>query len=126
MDNYKDLEQVYLNSDKSEKGILLPAVLSLIILTKKYYSSNKNLHYFTEDVLNTNYKEYLFKSRTLLLSRVIKDHYLDENARNETIEYISIFFNGIYSKKNDIQTKDKKKNIQKKIIDDWRRIIDSQ
>ncbi|MDY0404161.1 hypothetical protein P5G51_000945 [Virgibacillus sp. 179-BFC.A HS] len=49
------------------------AVLSEIVLDKVHFKRNKDLKVFTNDVLLTNYKDYLFDSRPTLYARIVKD-----------------------------------------------------
>lgn len=125
MNEHEKLVQNYLNSDDSNRRNLLPSVLAVIVMTKIYYHSNKELYYFTENVLGANYKEYLFKSRTLLLSRIIKDYYLNEKNASESIKNIVIFLNKNISKDSDTKVINQRKKKQKEVIDGWRKVIDS-
>lgn len=111
----------YKRKNFTDKFFTIPAVLSVIIFTKEFYSSNDELRGFTEDFLNKEYKDYLFKSRTLLYSRVIKDFYINNNNPDSLVHSIDNFI----SKETQIKTKEKGKDSQKDIIDKWRKVIDS-
>ena len=111
----------YKRKNFTDKFFTIPAVLSVIIFTKEFYSSNDELRGFTEDFLNKEYKDYLFKSRTLLYSRVIKDFYINNNNPDSLVHSIDNFI----STETQIKTKEKGKDSQKDIIDKWRKVIDS-
>lgn len=100
------------------KTDLLPAVLAVIIFTKEFFKSNKELKKFTGICLQIEYKEYLFKSRTLLYSRVIKDFFLDENKKKFLRKQIDHFFDELAPE----QSTRNKKNEQD-VIEKWSKII---
>lgn len=107
--------QLQSNRNKSD---LLPAVLAIIIFTKEFFKSNKELRKFTKGWLRVEYKEYLFRSRTLLYSRVIKDFFLNENQKKFLRVQIDNFFDELAPE----QTTRNKKAGQD-IIEKWTKII---
>ena len=116
----------YTKQDADNKIYSTPAILSIIIFTKEFYSSNNELHNFTEKYLNKSYKDYLFKSRTLLYSRIIKDFYINSNDTNFLIKAIdSLLSEKNNKKKGDRKKKNNKKDSQINIINKWRRVIDN-
>ena len=72
--NHQKILLQFKNEKKHDRKLaLLPAVLSVIIFSKIFYNKNDDLELFTKDMLKAEYRPYLFKSRTLLYSRIIKD-----------------------------------------------------
>lgn len=104
-----------------EKNSLLPAVLAIIVFTKKYFKSNKELKKFTSNVLNIDYKNYLFLSRTALYARIVKDFYID-TERQEFLKTQLVTFIGRKSANINNHHK-KKKNSQNDVIAAWRKVI---
>ncbi|MGG1644311.1 hypothetical protein ACIFQM_24240 [Paenibacillus sp. NRS-1782] len=116
-------------------------LLSEIILEKKYFSHNKDLKHFTNEILTQDYKDYLFDSRPALYARLIKD------LRNSKLEDLDYFIKlektiqgfmiahpelnvGITSDDDDLKSvtkKTKSKNkTNPKVISDWRSVIESK
>lgn len=113
------------------------AVLSDIILDKVYFKRNKDLKHFTKDVLLESYNDYLFDSRPILYARIIKDLRVYSKENPELFlkleNNIQNFVFGKYEEKvvedKNLESNNKKskkhKTSNKKIIEDWRSIIDS-
>lgn len=115
------------------------AVLSEIVLDKVHFERNKDLKDFTNDVLLANYKDYLFDSRPILYARIVKDlrtyrvknpeHFL--RLEYNIQQFLSLKHNKELDKDTNGEGKDtdeKKRKHQegnKRIIDDWRSIIES-
>lgn len=121
--NNKDIIYKFNSSKKeSERLLLLPAVLSVIIFTKKFYENNPDLKNFTTDILNIEYREYLFKSRTALYARIIKDFYVNDTDLSVIIKKIAAL---TVTDKPKTTKKDsrQKSNSQQKIINEWRQVI---
>lgn len=104
-----------------EKNSLLPAVLAIIVFTKKYYKSNKELKKFTSNILKINYKNYLFLSRTALYARIVKDFYIDIE-KQEFLKTQLVAFVGKKSTSVSSHHK-KKKSSQNDVIAAWRKVI---
>ncbi|GAB9262225.1 hypothetical protein CANFE03_18860 [Ligilactobacillus animalis] len=105
-----------------EKNSLLPAVLAIIVFTKKYYKSNKELKKFTSNVLNINYKNYLFLSRTALYARIVKDFYIDIE-KQEFLKTQIVTFVGKKSTNTNNNRHKKKRTSQNDVIAAWRKVI---
>lgn len=88
MDRRRELD--ILNSKKysfNEKKLLFVGIVSNTIYDKSLFSNNKLLNEYvtlfeTSLSLDEPYKEYLYKSRTLLASRVVKDILKNENDKD--------------------------------------------
>lgn len=125
--------EIYKKQQFGNQILSIPTVLSIIVFSKEYYSHNDELRQFTENVLNINYKDYLFKSRTLLYSRIIKDFYINNQDVKSLVIKINDFIeresdNNNNRMKNHQITKisnSKKKDSQQDIIKKWRNVIDS-
>lgn len=137
------LEIKSIDSDEELTDALLflsVAVLSEIVLDKVHFERNKDLKDFTNDVLLANYKDYLFDSRPNLYARIVKDlrtyrvknpeHFL--RLENNIQQFLSLKHNKELDKdtneggkKNTNEKKRKHQEGNRKIIDDWRSIIES-
>lgn len=139
--DFLDLNVDELNEDEIEKLLFLSiGVLSEIILEQKYYSQNKELKSFTNDVLTQNYKDYLFDSRPTLYARIIKDLRKSKSNNLELFYKVEKSIQAFLaagpglgdSKPNNTKTKTNKNNNGKKtssnpkIISDWRNVIESE
>lgn len=137
--DFLELNVDELNEEEIEKLLFLSiGVLSEIILEQKYYSQNKELKKFTNEVLTQDYKDYLFESRPTLYARVIKDLRRSKINNLETFykieksiqDFLSADPNlGSNSSNPEAKSKNsngKKANSNPKIINDWRNIIESQ
>ncbi|MGE6833654.1 hypothetical protein ACQKGA_28280 [Priestia megaterium] len=120
--------------------ILSIAVLSEIILERIHFGKNKELKQFTTDVLLESYKDYLFDSRPTLYARIVKDlraykkdnreHFLQLEKNIQ--QFLAARYNEELEKINEEKEKStmigkdrKQKSSNKKVIDDWRSIIES-
>lgn len=61
------------SKDITEKRILLNGIISELLLAKTYAERNSELPLVTEKLLKTQFKEYVYKSRTLVISRTIRE-----------------------------------------------------
>lgn len=61
----------------SDINMMYPALLADIILNHNFIAKNSHLVPLVKALTNNDYKPYLFKSRTLLYSRVVKDMYIN-------------------------------------------------
>jgi hypothetical protein len=135
IDEFLELNVEELNEEDLDKLLFLSVgVLSEIILEKKYYSHNKDLKDFANEILTQDYKDYLFDARPALYARIIRD------LRKYKIENPEMFFNIEKSIQKFIagnpelnaqptkpkSSSEKKKKSNPKIISDWRSIIESE
>ena len=125
---------IYIKQKFDYQILSIPAILSIIVLTKEYYPHNNELRQFTKDVLNADYKDYLFKSRTLLYSRIIKDFYINNQDIKLLLKKVNAFIKENNGETNNRVKKDhqttkvsnsKKRASQQEIIKKWRDVIDS-
>lgn len=132
MEKYKHFMRLKLKPDNLNAALeLAPGVIADIIFTKNYYNRNKDLKEFTLKVLNKDYKDYLYKSRTLLYARIVKDLYREEDT-DLLLESLYNIQNFISNEKDvniedvkqstNIKVSHKKSNHQK-VINEWRSII---
>lgn len=127
MDSNKIIQR-FKYSDREYQESLIPTVLSVIVFTNYFFDTNKDLKIFTKDYLKKDYKEYLFKSRTLLYSRIVKDLYIRNPEPHATVVILVHFFktfNNINTKASP-KKKNKKRNSQQNIIHEWRRVINPE
>lgn len=119
------------NKNKHEILYILTGLLSNIILTKIIFNKNSDIRTFTNDYLQKSYKDYLFKSRPLLYSKMIKDAFkkdveVDElrHEAEDIIAFISSQLNVHIPLKNDSKNKIKKKSTYNSdTISEWREVI---
>ncbi|UAT31317.1 hypothetical protein K7T73_03525 [Bacillus badius] len=125
--------------NKDDLLFLSIPLLSKVIIEKEIFKKNHELKNFTAQVFTKEYGSYLYDSRPLLYSRLIKEliyyknedeHYffniqqnlmaflkdkiIDQSDENKVIEK---------NKKERKPSKNNKGN--KKVIDDWRSVIES-
>ncbi|MGG4042136.1 hypothetical protein [Bacillus smithii] len=111
----------------------LTGVLSIIILTDWAYKKNDDIKHFTQNVLKEDYKFYLFKSRTLLFSRIVKDLYKAHKEGNNQLILTKAFdikefvLSKLSIDDNPNSTTEKKKRYKSnsaiKSIESWRNVI---
>ncbi|AWI12644.1 hypothetical protein CQJ30_11070 [Caldibacillus thermoamylovorans] len=132
-----DIKQEFLNinitKNNSEVVLLLcTAVLSEIILNRHgIYTKNDYLKNFTTEVLEKEYKDYLFSARPTLFARIVKD--IREHQIKEVNKFVKIAKNIQAflkdSEKNESDDVNKQKGKQRKdkkdVIDAWRAVIES-
>lgn len=123
-----EIIQRFKYSDKEYQESLIPTVLSVIIFTKHFFVANEDLKIFTKEYLGKDYKSYLFNSRPLLYSRVVKDFYIkNPDPHNAAVILVHFFktFNNISTKVSP-KKKNKKQNSQQNVIHEWRRVINPE
>lgn len=121
MDKPKKAIIIYKKAPLHYKENLVPSIISIIIFSKFFYNSNHDLKDFTKNYLKINYKEYVFKSRTLLYSRIIKDFYIHQSNTEKITTIITKFLDDKFL--DDESHNRKKKNKQSDVIGAWRKII---
>ncbi|MCY7711886.1 hypothetical protein MH052_02675 [Bacillus altitudinis] len=124
----------------SEVSFLLYGILADVIFERYYFSKNIDIQYFTTKILQENYKEYLFASRTSLYARIIKDMKVnitkDTNKFLQNANNIKVFLQdrvnmedlNTNSSNNTTETisSKRKRNSNNDPIDEWRKIINSK
>lgn len=125
--------KISINEIPTQK-LIVPAIFAELIFTKKIYRKNNELSELTKDILHLEYKNYLFKSRTLLFSRVIKDKYINPSdkemfslmvALQKLIGQQEKYHVEVDNKEETSVSKNKKTKSQKHIISEWRKVIKS-
>ncbi len=82
----------------------LLGIVSELLFSKEIFPRNKDIKLFLIEIFSIEYKDYVMKSRTLIVARVCKFIYSLEE-RNSTIKKLSKF---ISNKIDELKTKDKK------------------
>ncbi|AYM03104.1 hypothetical protein LBR04_22370 [Levilactobacillus brevis] len=118
--NHQKILLQFKNEKKHDRKLaLLPAVLSVIIFSKIFYNKNDDLELFTKDMLKAEYRPYLFKSRTLLYSRIIKDYFINDDG-TKLVDAIEKSISVDSSSPITV----KKNSSQNSVISQWRKVID--
>lgn len=112
----------------------IPLVLSLLILDKDNVSKNSDLKPFANKIGNTQYRDYLFQSRTSLFARLVKDVFINSNSDGEkkrTIESIQDVIRTIQESEESTESvslpKKKKASAKKESpTEKWQRIIEAE
>ncbi|WP_425447708.1 hypothetical protein [Dethiothermospora halolimnae] len=74
----------------------LYAIITTLLLSKKEFSKNKDIKIFL-DLLEIEFKEYVMRSRTLILSRMLREV---EKADEKTLEFYKNTLGELYLKEN--------------------------
>ncbi|MED4526061.1 hypothetical protein P9257_18035 [Bacillus velezensis] len=140
--DFLEINSVESNEELIETLLFLSvSVLSEIVLDRMHFKKNKDLKQFTTDVLLESYKDYLFDSRPTLYARIVKDlraykknnkeHFLqlEKNIQH----FLSTKYNEEFEEEVDeentksthAEKNKKQQSSNKKVIDDWRSIIES-
>ncbi|OAB48007.1 hypothetical protein [Paenibacillus antarcticus] len=103
----------------------LYSIVTDVFLSKEYFNKNSDILSFIDEI-NYQYGEYLFKSRTLLLARILRD--INKAEKNELLLIMRnlqhLLFNNIES---DTKTKDKKsKNYIDSLMEQFKRGADNE
>ncbi|MFB6364339.1 hypothetical protein ACFCP7_09780 [Paenibacillus elgii] len=98
----------------------LYSIVTDVFLSREYFNRNSDIVSFI-DAINYQYADYLFKSRTLLLARILRD--INKAEKNELLLIMRnlqfLLFTNIES---DTKTKDKKtKNYVDSIMEQFKR-----
>ncbi|WP_019420004.1 hypothetical protein [Paenibacillus sp. OSY-SE] len=103
----------------------LYSIVTDVFLSKEYFNRNSDIVAFI-DAINYQYADYLFKSRTLLLARILRD--INKAEKNELLLIMRnlqyLLFNNIEP---DTKTKGKKsKNYVDSIMEQFKRGLDGE
>lgn len=133
-------------TNNKEKLLFLSiALLSEVILDRKYFGNKNDLKNFTNEILSQDYRDYLFDSRPALYARLVNDLRkssakdfekfvaLEKNIQTfmEVIPEISVskLPNQDNSDLQGASKKDRKKTKSRtnpQVINDWRSVIESK
>lgn len=119
---------LYSERDLEDRALFI-GIIAELVLSKELFKKNDDLSEFVEGIFEVEFLEYLFRSRTLLLSRIIR---LVETADKRLLHmFISKTFDFIDKESNDRVTEveegypvkrgKKKSNIE--TIESWRKVI---
>ena len=98
--------------NKSIPKYKIIGIVSELLLSKQIFVKNADIEEFLRDVFGMKFKNYLYKSRTMIVARVTKEIVkleMDSNYRNKLYKFIQ--------KKID-ETKDKEEK-EKNDLDRW-------
>ena len=119
--NYKnELKEIENNLIKEKESLKknLYGLFTVLILSKRYASKNDELEQIMK-LFNFEFKEYVYKSRTILISRVIRiiEKGSDEDNFNR-MNILNEFLKDFYKETEEISDDEKKKKKKKNIFDD--------
>lgn len=124
LEQYISLRKIFEPDDNpelvSDKALLIGA-LSQLILNKKVFKRNKELETFLKDVFQVTFLEYVLKSRTLILAKVIR--IVTDADEEKTFYYINQFNDFIHKILTNSEADDEKEK-SKKYFEYWRKVID--
>ncbi|MGG4490829.1 hypothetical protein [Metabacillus idriensis] len=117
------------SSQELEDRAVFMGVVAELLLSKELFKRNEELKSFIKEVFKINPLDYLFKSRTLLLSRIIR--IIESSEKDELKKYIDSTYlylekpanidNGLKTVPNKTNKKGKGNTID--TIDRWRKVI---
>ena len=86
---------------------LILGIVSEIILSKKIFKKNKDISLFLKNIFELEFKEYVMKSRTMIMSKTLKKIYSSneqeiQKYRKNLLNYIEVNF---YNKENNSKNK---------------------
>lgn len=99
--------------NKSIPKYKIIGIVSELLLSKQIFKRNKDIEKFLKEVFELELKEYLFKSRTLLVSKVIREIMCIENENL----YKNKLYKFVQEKINDLKDDSIKK--EKNQFDGW-------
>jgi hypothetical protein len=121
------------SSKELEDRAIFMGVMAELLLSKELFKRNDDLKVFIQEIFGIQPLEYLFKSRTLLLSRIIR--IIESAEKDQLKKYIQSVYNYIDINAvtvgnseivtNKITTK-KGKNSTIDTIDRWRKVINRE
>lgn len=95
-----------------------------LVLSKKVFRNSKELKLFTVEIMNLRFADYVYKSRPLLLGRILK--YVSELSIEESVKInynIVEFIKSIQNINNDIEIEPKKVHKKSSFFNDWNELI---
>ena len=86
---------------------LILGIVSEIILSKEIFKKNKDISLFLKNIFELEFKEYVMKSRTMIMSKTLKKIYSSneqeiQKYRKNLLNYIEVNF---YNKENNSKKK---------------------
>lgn len=101
--------------DKNIPTFQMLGIVSEIILSKELFKKNTDISKFLMEVFDLSYKEYVMRSRTLILSRTVRHIYDSEDKNYQMFrKRLLNFIEKVYYKDD---TKDKK--TKKNSVSEW-------
>jgi hypothetical protein len=133
LDNYlKSIKERYpdLKAEVIKNKISFMGAVSQVVLSKQFFKNNSDITPFLKEVFDIEFLEYVMKSRTLILSRLLRviDSY-EEKKLNEVIKKYKTYINHLSTSTNPEKTKVVQNNTYKKSDDfgdtlsRWRKVI---
>lgn len=115
----------------SENKTELYYILSPLILSKKVFSNKNQLKEFTNNTLKINFGDYVYKSRSVLLGRIIKfinDLSIEEavNLNRDVMNFIANYITNVKKDENKNTKKQSRKSKmtkQENFFTQWDRVI---
>lgn len=103
----------------------LYSIITDVFLSKEYFTKNSDIVNFIDEI-DLQYANYLFKSRTLLLARILRD--INKADKDELILVTRSLQNLLFNKiEPDTKTKDKKsRNYVDSIMEQFKRGSDNE
>lgn len=98
--------------NKSVPKYKIIGIVSELLLSRQVFPRNKDIQEFLKEVFSLEFKEYLFKSRTLVVARVTREILIME--RDTT--YKMKLYKFVQQKVDDLKATDKKEKNQ---FDGW-------
>ncbi|WP_077736431.1 hypothetical protein [Bacillus sonorensis] len=114
-------------NNQENKRILIFGTLTHILLSKSIINKNDEIPNFIKNIFKIDFKDYVYKSRTLVVARVariVEKMNLEEldNTINLLIKLFELENSSVNKKNN---KKDKNNNSVLKTIDDWVKVINN-
>lgn len=68
-------------------------IITELIYSKRVFKKNKDIEIFVKEVFNIELKDYIVRSRSMIVSKVVKfivDSERDTNYKNKLVEFINL------------------------------------
>lgn len=94
----------------------LIGVNTLILFSKEIFKKNEEIEPYIKEVFDLQFKNYLYRSRTLLIARTNKHIYnLSSEEAREKLKIVKTYLD----KENRVEEKNEKKNTAKENLKTW-------